>query len=257
MGFFSKKVTCGTCSSEVGLNRYKTADGWICPSCFKACGYTFSTSIKKKNQEEINNDLAEMEKQLAKISQFNASQKVQGFLEINDEKKLWFIPNTDIFNKNKVPKLRKYSDIVDFELLEDGEVVSKGGLGRAVAGGVLFGAVGAIVGGVTSGKKTKEYCTSLKIKITLNTPAEPIVYIDFLDTKHKKNSFTYKTFHSSAQETMSLLTIIKNQNSATQKITQSSETSVADELMKFKTLLDQGVLTQEEFDIKKKELLNL
>ena len=32
--------------------------------------------------------------------------------------------------------------------------------------------------------------------------------------------------------------------------------SVADEIIKFKQLLDQGVLTQEEFDKKKKELLN-
>jgi len=32
--------------------------------------------------------------------------------------------------------------------------------------------------------------------------------------------------------------------------------SVADEIMKFKQLLDQGILTQEEFDKKKKELLN-
>lgn len=32
--------------------------------------------------------------------------------------------------------------------------------------------------------------------------------------------------------------------------------SVADEIVKFKQLLDQGILTQEEFDKKKKELLN-
>lgn len=33
--------------------------------------------------------------------------------------------------------------------------------------------------------------------------------------------------------------------------------SVADELLKWKGLLDQGVITQEEFDAKKKELLGL
>lgn len=33
--------------------------------------------------------------------------------------------------------------------------------------------------------------------------------------------------------------------------------SPADELKKFKELLDMGALTQEEFDIKKKQLLNL
>ena len=34
-------------------------------------------------------------------------------------------------------------------------------------------------------------------------------------------------------------------------------TSSADELGKYKTLLDQGVISQEEFDAKKKEILGL
>lgn len=37
---------------------------------------------------------------------------------------------------------------------------------------------------------------------------------------------------------------------------QVSQLSVADELLKFKQLLDMGAITQEEYDIKKKELLN-
>jgi len=35
------------------------------------------------------------------------------------------------------------------------------------------------------------------------------------------------------------------------------QTSAADELRKFKELLDMGVITQEEFDAKKKQLLGL
>jgi hypothetical protein len=38
----------------------------------------------------------------------------------------------------KNPKIYNYSDIVDFELLEDGESITKGGLGRAITGGLLF-----------------------------------------------------------------------------------------------------------------------
>ena len=39
--------------------------------------------------------------------------------------------------------------------------------------------------------------------------------------------------------------------------TNTNSTSVADEILKFKSLLDMGVLTQEEFNQKKKQLLNL
>lgn len=37
----------------------------------------------------------------------------------------------------------------------------------------------------------------------------------------------------------------------------SSETSEADEILKFKALLDQGIITQEEFESKKKQLLGI
>lgn len=39
--------------------------------------------------------------------------------------------------------------------------------------------------------------------------------------------------------------------------TETSGTSAADEIKKFKELLDQGIITQEEFDAKKKQLLGL
>lgn len=47
----------------------------------------------------------------------------------------------------------------------------------------------------------------------------------------------------------------RQKNQGTTTIIQSS--SVADELSKYKALLDQGVLSQEEFDAKKSQLLNL
>jgi len=46
-----------------------------------------------------------------------------------------------------------------------------------------------------------------------------------------------------------------SQSQSSQTIIQNN-ISIADEILKFKQLLDMGVLTQEEFDMKKKELLN-
>lgn len=39
--------------------------------------------------------------------------------------------------------------------------------------------------------------------------------------------------------------------------TETAYTSSADELIKYKKLLDDGAITQDEYDVKKKELLNL
>ena len=41
------------------------------------------------------------------------------------------------------------------------------------------------------------------------------------------------------------------------EVTGSTNISVADELIKFKKLLDMGILSQEEFDAKKKQLLGI
>ncbi len=41
------------------------------------------------------------------------------------------------------------------------------------------------------------------------------------------------------------------------KVVTDNKTSDADELMKYKALLDQGVLTQQEFDEKKRQILGL
>ena len=52
-----------------------------------------------------------------------------------------------------------------------------------------------------------------------------------------------------------IVSTYRNSGNATQIIQQSM--SAADELKKFKELLDCGVISQEEFDAKKKQLLGL
>ena len=87
------------------------------------------------------------------------TKKVGDYFVVNETDKTWAVP-TGLFKKVVQPaSVHKYSEIVSFELLEDGNSITKGGIGRAVAGGVLFGGVGAIVGGSTGKKKTKGVCT--------------------------------------------------------------------------------------------------
>ncbi|MBE6660954.1 MAG: SHOCT domain-containing protein [Ruminococcaceae bacterium] len=49
----------------------------------------------------------------------------------------------------------------------------------------------------------------------------------------------------------------KNAESAPAQQTTAQQSSPADELKKYKDLLDSGAITQEEYDAKKKELLGL
>lgn len=70
----------------------------------------------------------------------------------------------------------------------------------------------------------------------------------------KANEFTldlYKLIKSTFEDYQ------KNVSSSDKNATVSQSFSAADELKKFKELLDSGVITQEEFDAKKKQLLGL
>lgn len=261
MGFFDLKVVCAICENETGLNRSQIADKkWMCPSCFKAAGFNkpgiLQKPIKHMTVEDVNVAIQKNKENENELASFTPTKKISNFVEFDDTQKKWVILS-GLFGKRDKSTVYNYSDIVDFELLEDGESISQGGLGRALVGGALFGGVGAIVGGVTGKRKNKATCNSLKIKVTLNDINNPVVYITFLNTQTKKDGFVYKNLFKEAHECLSVLQLICDNQSDSQNIINVAGNSAADEIKKFKSLLDEGIITQEEFDAKKKELLKL
>lgn len=187
------------------------------------------------------------------LSNFITTKKIGVYIEFDEQKRLWLIPD-GVRGKKIHPKIYTFDDIVEYELLEDGDTVTKGGLGRAIVGGALVGGVGAVVGGVTGKKKTKSVINNLRIKITVNDTSNPSIYINLINTPTKANSFLYKMAYESAQEILSMFSIItQNNENQQEKITNTA--SVADELIKLKSLLDDGILTEEEFIAEKNKIL--
>jgi hypothetical protein len=80
--------------------------------------------------------------------------------------------------------------------------------------------------------------------ITLDTVAKPY-----------NISMTLKPAEAVSSKLQSLFMELKGK--ANQPVASASGASAADEILKFKELLDMGVLTQEEFNAKKKQLLGL
>ncbi|MEH7236791.1 SHOCT domain-containing protein [Bacillus sp. JJ1562] len=256
MGFFDLKAPCAVCEKDAGLNRYRIADKkWICPNCYKEAGFKLTTDTRKLTVEDVHAAIQDKKENEKELGVFTPTKKIGTLVEFDDNQKKWLVLSP-VLGKREKSTVYNYSDIIDFELLEDGESVASGGLGRALVGGALFGGAGAIVGGVTGKKRTKGVCTSLKIKVTVNDMNNPAVYITFLSTKTKKDGFIYKSIFNHAQECLSTFQLIcdrqKNETNNS-----STSTSSADKIRKFKELLDEGIITQEEFDIKKKELLGI
>lgn len=179
------------------------------------------------------------------IENFKATYEVDDFIKFNDNTKLLLI--SPKFN----PQLITYDSILDYELLENGNtVINKSGVGRALVGGVLFGGIGAIVGGVTGKKTITSKIKSIKIKIV--TKNNKIYFINLLNIEVKNTSMIYKVAYENAQKILSKLDMINTFYSDESP----TNLSVADELSKLNSLLKEGILTQEEFESQKNKLLN-
>ena len=200
--------------------------------------------------------LQEIEK-TENIINFVPTNKIENYLYIDENKKQWCVPK-GVF-KAKIENVYSYNDIVSFELIEDGNIVSNGGLGTALVGGALFGGTGAIVGSNIAKRTNKPTCTMMKIKITVRDSSNPLIYIDLLSAEVKKDGSRYKTAFESAQEILSLLQIMCDETSSnkTEKNYNDVRIDVPEEIIKYKKLLDDGIINQEEFDKKKKQLLDL
>ena len=104
--------------------------------------------------------------------------------------------------------------------------------------------------------KMDQEVTEYKIKFVTTHPYKKMFYIDLLKGKKTQtDSFIYKTNQTLAENIIALIVSIK---ASSEKSTNSTQqVSAADELLKFKELLDCGAITQEEFDQKKKQLLGV
>ena len=98
----------------------------------------------------------------------------------------------------------------------------------------------------------------MKLRVSLKNAHTDVVYITFISSETKTKGFMYKTAQDSAQNCITALEFINDINQSEQnQSVPKQQTSSADEILKFKSLLDQGDITQEEFDIKKKQILGL
>ena len=130
----------------------------------------------------------------------------------------------------------------------------KKGIGRAIIGGAIAGPAGAIVGGVT-GKSTGTSTSNTSFYEEEVATKSLMVLKDLEDNEHM--TLQIKIFSKDAEI---ISTMLAKENSTKSIFVESPTkptTDPFDEVIRFKELLDQGIITQDEFDIKKKELLGL
>ena len=259
MGLF-KKEFCPICGQEVPKVLSMRIEDKIalCKDCAGKIDMDFEL-LKIQSVEDILKHFKYREENLKIFQKFSTTRemKINGrWFREDANLGMWYVADE---KKPTNPTLFKYEDIVDYKILEDGETATSGGLGRALAGGALFGGVGAVVGGVTGQKKSKEVLKSMVLSISVNNPYHTKVEFSFLTggIPCKQGSFLYKTYKNKANKMVSIFDAMAAKGKQTTNKSAKTELSGADEIMKYKDLLDKGIITKEEFDLKKKELLGI
>lgn len=243
---FGKKETCCLCNQQEGSK--KLSNGYICKGCIVKCyPFIITGSWKDISSDKAMEALEASEDNAQKLQIFQPTKKIEKYVSFDENNQLWKVTQPNV--------VFKYEDVISYELLEDGESITSGGLGRALVGGVLLGGTGAVVGGITGRKKTKREINEFKIKIVTRNKWFSEVNINLLSGfSVKTGSMLYNGYKESAQKILSEFTVITDSFNVQEKKTTVSE---ADEILKYKKLWDDGIITKEEFEAKKKQLLGI
>lgn len=123
---------------------------------------------------------------------------------VDDTNNKWAVLNSRTHSAD----IYDYRDLIEYEVLEDGDSIVKGRVGSAIVGGVLFGGIGAVAG-ASRKKKIKANCNSMSVRILTNDFNRPQYVIQLLSGQTKTDSIIYQGAKAKAQEITSLLAIVK------------------------------------------------
>lgn len=185
------------------------------------------------------------------------------YLAIDPKNKRWVlvIPNLPH------PYVYKFKELISYELVDDGETTYSSNTGKALVGGLLFGAAGAVVGAAGK-KKVKTTCKDMHIDLNINVIKSPMQVLQIInDAEISRDSELYKQNLAFAKNVMAMLAYIKENAEISepekthpeQKQLQSQQGTgdIYAEIEKLHTLKEKGIITDEEFQKKKRSLLGI
>ena len=248
-----EKLTCATCGKEINFfTKKKVTKGlYICGDCEeKSAVHRYKKEMRRLSPEEA---LRVVENKLIKADNFQITKSIDGFFLMDKPKELWTVPYAATAIK-KIPRIDpamiySYDAIKSYELIENGNCMAKGGRGLPPIGGLLFGEDGA---GFAANSDEKDVCEQLQIRINLQNVSVPKVFINLIFKDIEKEKKAYGSAILTAQKILSALENITGSAAAG-----GASLSPADEIKKYKELLDMGAITPEEYEEKKKKLLNM
>ncbi len=128
---------------------------------------------------------------------------------VDDENKKFVIFNYDKILRKQQFTCVNYSDLLNFNLFEDGEQQLQGRGAMSAVGALTFGIAGAVVGSVAGDRKVKNKCRELSVRIQINDLDNPLISIGCVSNCDKNNIF-YTKGRQTADNIIATLTYIEN-----------------------------------------------
>lgn len=235
--------TCPVCGGKLGLlNREKSADDPICAGCSNFFFSKLGIRAAKQPTSALADYWATLEQRRKVFKETDSIYDGDAlFVSIDKPNRLFCIGYR---SGDKGPRMiYSFDEVAGYESDTPDDLTvteTKGGIGRAVVGAAIAGPVGAIVGASTAKSETRKGRSKENVSICFALPlGEQILPVQKYPggiTKFLKECVSGKEKASASAAAVG---------------------SVADELLKFKQLLDLGAITEDEYNAKKAQLLDL
>lgn len=253
---------CEVCGFKLGFRPKdnKCINGYVCDSCYfksklripldKVSIREVVKGIENQNKIDTSENTTLSPVTSYKPATVNQTSSVGKHIFLNETLKTFTIQG--------MSEPCSFDKLISFELVEDNDVVtkSKGNITRAVTGGILFGGVGAVIGATTAKQLSTTLIHKMYINVFVNDKNKNYKIILIRDTT-KKDSFIYRINRELADNILAHLNSIISSNESQSSKSVENNTSVADEILKYKSLLEIGAITEDEYNQKKKQLLEL
>lgn len=158
--------------------------------------------------------------------------------------KQWFLP---------------YETITGYEIIESDVSTTKGTALAPAIGASLFGVSGAVIGASSSNRKTENKCNTMKFMVYNTTGAS--TFITLITGEFGRTSKVYSSAKSTAANIATKLDNILNCNAniTSEQTSNDSNNEIinGDALRELKNLLDEGVISEDDYNTKKAQILGI
>ena len=219
------------------------SDGIVCAECLDKYIHMVTSEEGIAAGPCIATKVKEMVESIMPDADFSHTQKFGNHIAFDEGSRRFgvYLP------KNKIEVFR-YDQISSFALIENGSDHIKGRSGSFGIG---------LAGDFADSWVLQQNTDPLRLKISLKDSYKQAVYVSFVSAVDSINSYSYERSRKAALKVMGVLKSIVDAMDPAIENKPAASFFVADEILKLKKLLDSGIITQEEFQAKKKKLLDL